>query len=69
MCPCTMPPAYAVSSADWLTLSQKFGLAPNLDDRTNEFAVPVASFGLADAHEKAASQDENLRLPTTVARV
>jgi hypothetical protein len=33
-----------------------------------EFAVPVAFFGLDDAQEKAASQDENLRRPTTVAR-
>jgi len=28
------PPAYAVSSADWLTLTQKLGLARHLEDRT-----------------------------------
>jgi hypothetical protein len=43
MCPCTMPPADAVSAADWLTLVEKFGLAAYLEGTAKQGGLEATS--------------------------
>ena len=45
-------PAFVVSDADWLTLVDKFGLAPRLEDRATEGSVVTAAGGAPLARPK-----------------